>query len=360
MGPRSGPRPRHAARRGRAAGARLAQLRRAAAHVEGADRARRHGDRHHNAVPHLARLQPRRARRHRLHSASRRCGRRSSPRCPPACTTTSRARRCPPRWTAISTATSSSRRTPRWATGTCARSTRSTSRWSRPPPTRRCSSRASPAATRARSRRTSAAYEFRGIAFFDTALSIWDALDGELNGEDYRRALALINREPNPESGMFFGSSEKTRPLGGDQRLVALVRAAVHGLGTNFELPMMSIDEATLGRARRAQARGRESRGPARPRPAWCRATWGGGELGPAAGQARDRGDRRATRRVNVDATISRRPQRSKLLRGLGGVDTSTVYDHAQALGRRHVGDLQERDGTSAGTPFYDTSGTTR
>ena len=71
------------------------------------------------------------------------------------------------------------------------------------------------------------AYEFRDVAFSDNATSIWDALDSELSGEDYKRALALLDREPNPEHGTFFGSNEKTRRLGGHQRLVALVKAAV-------------------------------------------------------------------------------------------------------------------------------------
>ena len=166
-------------------------------------------------------------------------------------------------------------------------------------------------------------YEFRGIAFSDNAVSIWDALDSELSGEDYRRALALVNREPNPEYGMFFGSSEKTRPLGGNQRLVALVRAAVHGLGTNFELIMTSIDEATTAERNALKL---EVENPADPLD--LAGAWGdlaGGELArlrAKLGIAETAGDAAG----DVDATQLADPK-VQLLRGLGGVDSSTVYD---------------------------------
>ena len=166
-------------------------------------------------------------------------------------------------------------------------------------------------------------YEFRKLAFSDNATSIWDALDSELNGEDYRRALALLDREPNPEFGTFSVGKEKTRRLGGNMRLVALVKAAVHGLGTNVELIMTAIDEATQPEREELKKQVEDPKDPLD-----LRGTFGdlsGGELarlraklgiketpGDAAGHV-------TSAQLNDPTT--------QVLRGLGGTDVSNVYE---------------------------------
>jgi hypothetical protein len=166
-------------------------------------------------------------------------------------------------------------------------------------------------------------YEFRGVAFSDNAASIWDALDSELSGEDYRHALALVGREPNPEYGYLFGSAEKTRRLGGDQRLVALVRAAVHGLGTNLDLIMTSVDEATG--PERTELR-RQVEDPADP--LGLRGFFGdlsGGELARLRAKLGIRETAQDAAGAVTDTQLA--DPTVQLLRAAGGVDSDTVYD---------------------------------
>ncbi|GAA0931703.1 hypothetical protein GCM10009554_15790 [Kribbella koreensis] len=58
-------------------------------------------------------------------------------------------------------------------------------------------------------------------------------LGAEMDGEDYRHALALL------------GYDEKLKKLAADQGLVALVKAATHGLGTNNALIWDSVGKAS-------------------------------------------------------------------------------------------------------------------
>lgn len=195
------------------------------------------------------------------------------------------------------------------------------------------------------------AYEFRGIALSDNATSIWDTLDSELSGEDYIRALALVDREPNPEYGVFFGSSEKTRRLGGNQRLVALVRAAVGGLGTNVDLIMSSIDEAT--EPERAVLK-QQVEDPSDP---LGLAGWFG-DLGAAElsrlkaklGVTESGGDAAGV----VDPSTLADPT-VVLLRGMGGVDLGTVFDTLKkSSGSIWLRFKQQYDANGAFTHYVD------
>ncbi len=88
------------------------------------------------------------------------------------------------------------------------------------------------------------AYQLRHLGGLGT--DIWDALDSELSGEDWHRALALVGWEENPEAG-WFNSKKKVRKITGGNRLVALVKAGIGGLGTNTELLWKSIEGAKPG-----------------------------------------------------------------------------------------------------------------
>ncbi|MDA0137902.1 hypothetical protein [Solirubrobacter deserti] len=167
------------------------------------------------------------------------------------------------------------------------------------------------------------AYEFRNLAFSDNASSIWDALDAELSGEDYRRALALLGREPNPEYGWVFGSSEKTRKLGDNQRLVALVKAAVHGAGTNVELIMSAIDEAT--QAERDVLRAEVE---ARSDPLGLAGWFGDLSSGELSRLKAKLGIQESAADAAGQVTDGQLADPAvQLLRSLGGVDRSTIFD---------------------------------
>jgi hypothetical protein len=73
--------------------------------------------------------------------------------------------------------------------------------------------------------------------------SLLKALDDELSGEDYNRALALLGRE---QTGGWapFGETQTTK-VEPKMRLVAFVKAAAGGLGTNIELIWEQVGRAT-------------------------------------------------------------------------------------------------------------------
>ena len=166
-------------------------------------------------------------------------------------------------------------------------------------------------------------YEFRKLAFSDNASSIWDALDSELSGEDYRRALALLDREPNPEYGTFSVGKEKTRRLGGNQRLVALVKAAVHGAGTNVELIMTSIDEATQAERDELKKQVEDATDPL-----GLRGTFGDLSSGELARLRAKLGIKETPGDAAGHVTAAQlNDPTTQILRGLGGTDVGNVFE---------------------------------
>jgi hypothetical protein len=90
-----------------------------------------------------------------------------------------------------------------------------------------------------------ARYPYRGgLALLQTKVDLIDALDSELDGEDYTRALALLGYEQDATKGAFTsGRAGVKKSKRG--RLVNVVRAAVQGVGTNTELMWQAIADAS-------------------------------------------------------------------------------------------------------------------
>ena len=167
-----------------------------------------------------------------------------------------------------------------------------------------------------------ASYAYRKYSAMAIGSSLFDVLSDELSGEDYKRALALIGYEVDPDA--WFAGAKDVRKLR-TSKLVAIVKAALAGVGTNTALIWDAVGKATEDEKAELRKLVQDPKDPlglagltgdlSAGELARLRAMLGVAEGADAAGLSSVRDPKLLT-----DPAV-------RMLRSLGGVDSSTAFD---------------------------------
>jgi hypothetical protein len=166
------------------------------------------------------------------------------------------------------------------------------------------------------------AYAYRKHSALAIGKSIFHVLSDELSGEDYKRALALIGYEADPDK--WLPGATDVRKLR-TSKLVAIVKAATSGAGTNTQLIWDAVGKASDAEKDELRAKVQDPADPLElagffgdlnaSEMARLRAMLGIREPADAAGLESTR-----DRSLLDDPAV-------RLLRSMGGVDKSSTFD---------------------------------